>query len=94
MKICKACKGSGRCPVCSGRGLVTRGFFSQKERNCAGCDGMGRCPKCKGSGNAPVYSAKIVRIRCPKCGFLKDIFTKQRPVQIECICGTSLILRK
>jgi hypothetical protein len=89
---CKICNGSGDCSFCLGIGLVTKGFFSKSEVHCAACDGTGLCARCDGSGEVKGILGKRIRIRCPECGFLKDVFTRQRPIQMKCICGATVVL--
>jgi hypothetical protein len=89
---CKVCNGTGDCPFCMGSGVVEKGFVSKMEVRCEACDGLGICERCRGSGMVQSYSGNRVRIRCPECGFLKDIFTRRRPVQIDCVCGTTVVL--
>lgn len=37
---------------------------------------------------------EAVRVRCPKCGKVKEVTSTQRPLQIPCECGTTLMLKK
>jgi hypothetical protein len=35
-----------------------------------------------------------VKVRCPKCGKVTEVTSTQRPLQIPCECGTTLMLKK
>ncbi|UCE36047.1 MAG: hypothetical protein JSW00_10845 [Thermoplasmata archaeon] len=37
---------------------------------------------------------EIARVRCPKCGKVTEVTSTQRPLQIPCECGTTLMLKK
>ncbi len=37
---------------------------------------------------------QIARVRCPKCGKTTEVTSTQRPLQIPCSCGTTLMLKK
>ena len=37
---------------------------------------------------------EVVKVRCPKCGTVKEVTSTQRPLQIPCDCGTTLMLKK
>jgi len=41
--VCNHCKGTGRCPVCNGSGIMMR------TQPCAGCNMQGSCSACFGS---------------------------------------------
>lgn len=49
MAECKACKGTGRCVNCDGKGKVMTNstLFTEK---CKLCDGTGKCHVCGGNG--------------------------------------------
>ncbi|UCE74449.1 MAG: hypothetical protein JSV56_01745 [Methanomassiliicoccales archaeon] len=36
----------------------------------------------------------VARVRCPKCGRVTEVTSTQRPLQIPCECGTTLMLKK
>ena len=37
---------------------------------------------------------EAARVRCPKCGRVMEVTSTQRPLQIPCECGTTLMLKK
>jgi uncharacterized membrane protein len=37
---------------------------------------------------------EVARVRCPKCGKVTEVTSTQRPLQIPCECGTTLMLKK
>jgi hypothetical protein len=48
-----------------------------------------------GAEDKPKPATKqIARVRCPKCGKTTDVTSTQRPLQIPCSCGTTLMLKK
>jgi hypothetical protein len=49
------------------------------------------------AGSAEEEAAKpkeVARVRCPKCGKVTEVTSTQRPLQIPCECGTTLMLKK
>jgi DnaJ-class molecular chaperone len=46
---CHACKGSGRCRTCKGRGVVIKHAGAPTQR-CPECQGSGECLVCGGKG--------------------------------------------
>lgn len=94
MVNCRTCGGSGKCTRCNGLGIITVGFLSKTEKECNKCGGVGDCKKCGGSGEIEALSTRISRVRCPKCGSLHDVESEERPFQIGCKCGTTLILKR
>ncbi len=46
---CHACRGSGRCRTCRGRGVVLKHAGAPAQR-CPDCHGSGECPVCGGRG--------------------------------------------
>jgi hypothetical protein len=49
------------------------------------------------AGPAEEEAAKpkeVARVRCPKCGKVTEVTSTQRPLQIPCECGTTLMLKK
>ena len=46
---CGICRGSGRCKICFGKGIVY-GCFSHSSFECSACNGSGRCWRCNGKG--------------------------------------------
>jgi ribosomal protein S27E len=34
------------------------------------------------------------RVRCPKCGSIRPVISKHRPLRLDCNCGTVMILDK
>ncbi|UCF07188.1 MAG: hypothetical protein JSW28_05905, partial [Thermoplasmata archaeon] len=53
-------------------------------------------PPGEGEGEEEETAApkEAVRVRCPKCGKVKEVTSTQRPLQIPCECGTTLMLKK
>lgn len=49
-RMCPACDGGGRCPVCRGNGEVSN---YGNTSICDYCYGQGECPKCMGHGTIP-----------------------------------------
>jgi hypothetical protein len=41
-----------------------------------------------------VKPKEAARVRCPKCGRVMEVTSTQRPLQIPCECGTTLMLKK
>ena len=50
MATCKACKGTGVCRICDGKGTVSSHKLLVGSRKCKVCNGKGKCPVCKGRG--------------------------------------------
>lgn len=46
---CAACRGTGDCPSCDGRGYQVYLFHGEVE--CSRCNGTGNCSRCFGSGS-------------------------------------------
>lgn len=51
MAECKACKGTGNCSVCDGKGKVLSNSTLFNEK-CKRCDGIGKCTVCRGTGKS------------------------------------------
>ncbi|OOM68611.1 hypothetical protein [Clostridium sp. BL-8] len=47
---CDYCNGTGRCPVCHGRGTAVYFGGTDRPEDCNYCNGSGKCPYCNGSG--------------------------------------------
>lgn len=50
---CPACKGTGRCRTCRGKGVMVIHGGSETEL-CMDCDGTGQCDACYGTGTLPL----------------------------------------
>jgi hypothetical protein len=59
--VCPACKGSGTCAGCGGKGSRTSDLTGASVP-CLACRGSGRCRRCDGTGRVKTRS------RCPACG--------------------------
>ena len=49
MANCKACKGTGDCQNCGGKGYKVGALINSK---CQRCDGTGKCTVCDGKGKS------------------------------------------
>lgn len=47
---CTACKGTGKCSTCDGRGYLYSSASGKYDRNCYKCNTTGRCSTCGGTG--------------------------------------------
>jgi uncharacterized membrane protein len=47
-----------------------------------------------GEEEEPAKPKEAARVRCPKCGRVMEVTSTQRPLQIPCECGTTLMLKK
>ena len=49
MAECKACRGTGNCPKCGGKGKIL-GSSTLTSSRCPRCDGNCKCTVCNGKG--------------------------------------------
>lgn len=47
---CIACKGTGKCQNCHGKGRIPGKFYESSNKSCILCEGTGKCHVCKGKG--------------------------------------------
>jgi len=54
---CPACRGTGKCRTCRGKGFLSHRADEEEER-CLDCGGSGICEACDGTGTLPLDDHK------------------------------------